>query len=96
MPLHQELTMFDMKCYILRKKAGSSIKILDDNYYAWSFEMTMQKIQNTHLKVDFSMVNFEDIFLHKSILYLPKTSKKLSFSPSTCTVQCIFFWFDLG
>jgi hypothetical protein len=43
MPLHQELTRFDIKCYILRRKAGRSITILDNNYYAWSFGMTMQK-----------------------------------------------------
>jgi hypothetical protein len=43
MPLHQELTRFDIKC-ILRKKAGRSIKILDDYYYAWTFDLTMQKI----------------------------------------------------
>ena len=62
MPLHQELTRFYIKCCISRKKAGTSIQILDDNYYSWSFEMTMNKIQNIYLDVDFSMVNFEDIF----------------------------------
>jgi hypothetical protein len=39
MPLHQELTRFDIKCCISRKKAGRSIKTLDDNYYARTFEM---------------------------------------------------------
>jgi len=52
--------------------------------------MTMQKIQNTHLEVDFSVVMFEIIFLHKSRLYWPKTRKPLSFSPSTCTIEYIF------
>jgi hypothetical protein len=41
MPLHQEWTRFDIKSCISRKKAGRSIKTLDDNYYSWSFEMTM-------------------------------------------------------
>jgi hypothetical protein len=40
MPLHQELTRFDIKCHILRKKADRSIKILDDNYYVWTFDLT--------------------------------------------------------
>jgi hypothetical protein len=31
--------------------------------------MTMQKIQNTHLEVDFSMVNFDVVFLHKFKLH---------------------------
>jgi hypothetical protein len=68
MPLHQELTRFDIKC-ISRKKAGRSIKILEDNYYAGSLQMIMQKMQNTHLEVDFSMVNFEVTFLHKFKLH---------------------------
>ena len=68
MPLHQELTRFYIKCRILRKKAGRSITILDDNYYAWTFEMTMRKILK-YSKVDFSVVNFEVIFLHKLRLY---------------------------
>jgi len=50
MPLHQELTRFNIKCCISRKKAGRSIKILDDYYYAWSFEMTMQKIVKYSLR----------------------------------------------
>jgi len=58
MPLHQELTRFDIKCCISRKKAGTSIQIVDYNYYSWSSGMTMQKIQNIYLDVDFSMVNF--------------------------------------
>jgi hypothetical protein len=43
MPLHKELTSFDIKCHISRKKAGRSIKILDDNYYAWTFNLTNTK-----------------------------------------------------
>jgi hypothetical protein len=68
MPLHQELTRFGIKCCILRKKAGRSIQILENNYYAWSFEMTMQKILKFS-EVDFSMVKFEVIFLNKFRLY---------------------------
>ena len=49
MPLHQELTRFNIKCCILRKKAGRSITILDDNY-AWTFDMTMQKILKYSLR----------------------------------------------
>ena len=73
MSLHQELTRFDIKC-ILRKKAGKSINILHDNYYAWSFEMIMQKMQNTHLEIDFSIVNFE-------IFFYAKTSKNTFYFP---------------
>ena len=62
MPLHQELMRFDIKCCISRKKSGTRIQIFDDNYYSCSFEMTMQKIQNIHFDVDFSMVKSEDIF----------------------------------
>ena len=59
---------------MLRKKAGRSINILDYNYYAWSFEMTMQKIQKTVLEVDFRMVkytnsNFTDLKLGKRFLF---------------------------
>jgi hypothetical protein len=68
MPLHQELTRFDIKCYISREKADRSIQILDDNYYAWSFKMRIQKIQNTHFEFHFSVVNVEIIFLHNSKL----------------------------
>jgi len=51
MPLHKELTRFDLKCRISREKAGRSIKILDDNYYAWTFDMTMQKIVKYSLRL---------------------------------------------
>ena len=34
---------------------------MDDNYYAWTFDLTMQKILK-YSELDFSMVNFEDIF----------------------------------
>jgi hypothetical protein len=49
MPLHQELTRFDIKCRISRKK-GRSIKMLVNNYYAWGFEMTMQKMLTYSLR----------------------------------------------
>ena len=50
MTLHQELTRFDIKCHILRKKAGRSIRILDDKYYEWTFDMIMQKILKCSLR----------------------------------------------
>jgi hypothetical protein len=50
MPLHQELTRFDIKCYISRKKADRSVQILDDNYYAWSFEMIVQNMLKYSLR----------------------------------------------
>jgi hypothetical protein len=50
MSLHQELTRLDIKCRTLRKKAGRSINILDDNYYAWTFDLTMQKILKYSLR----------------------------------------------
>jgi hypothetical protein len=49
MPLHQELTMFDIKCCFLRMK-GRSIRILDDNYYGLTFDLTMQKILKYSLR----------------------------------------------
>jgi len=61
MPLHQELTRFNIKHYISRKKAGRRTQILDDNYYTWSLKMKMPTIQNTHLEVEFCIVNFEVI-----------------------------------
>ena len=92
MPLHQELTSFDIKCYISRNKAGRNVQYLENNYYPWGFEMTMQKIQNTHLELDFSLVNLEIIFLNKSRLHCPKTIKIFAFfAPCTLRIQCIFY-----
>ena len=36
-------------------------------------------MQNTHLEIDFSVVNFEVLFLHKFKLYWPKTIKNAFF-----------------
>ena len=55
-----------------------------------------KKIQNTHLEVDFSLVNFEIVFLHKSI-YWPKTSKNSFFFPHPLVQYNVsFVWFGLG
>jgi hypothetical protein len=47
---------------ILRKKAGRSIQILDDNYYAWSFEMAMQKMLKYSLRSSLQCGKLGDYF----------------------------------
>ena len=91
MPLHQELTSFDIKCCISRKKVGRSIKIFDDNYYAWSFQMTMKKILKYSLRSSLQHGKLKRIFSYTNPNFTDlKLVKPLSFSPSTCTIHCMF------
>ena len=87
------MTRFDIKSW--GKKAGRSIKIWAINYYTWSFEMTMQKIQNTHLEVHFSIVNFKVIFLQNSNSTDLKLKKNFLFAHQLVEYNASFVWFGL-
>ena len=50
MTMTQNLTRFDKEYCIFRRKAGRRIKILADNYYAWTFNLTTQTILKYSLR----------------------------------------------
>ena len=97
MHLHQELTRFNIKCYILRKKAGRSIKTFNNNYYAWSFEMTMQKMLKYSLRSSLQCGKLGLFFYTNSkVIDLKLAKYLLSFPYSLVEYNASFVWFGLG
>ena len=88
--------MFDVKCCISRRKAGRTVKILEDDYYAWSFQMTISKTLKYSLRSDFSMINIAAIFYANSIsIVLTPVWCFLSFPHPLVTYNAYFVWFGL-
>ena len=95
MHLHQELTRFDIKCCISRKKVGRSITILDDNYYAWSFEMTMQKILTQKLSSAWLTLRLF-FYTNSDFTDLKLVKYLLSLSHPLVEYNASFVWFGLS